>query len=417
MVEPAKAVEESENKATKHERVSAEGRSARIQLLLDAATMLDRLRKAPKALALFVATVISVFITHAKYSQHATGSLLATLSDPRCLRDGSIGAVSLLGILLAHEFGHYFAARWHRVPASFPHFIPLPLVSRFGTLGAVIGMRTQIQSRRALFDVGASGPVAGILVAVPLYLYGVHHSPVIAVDPSTSVTLGNSLLLTLLDRLAAPTILPGTDVMLSPMAFSAWGGMFITMMNLLPFGQLDGGHVAHATFGKSHARVVVWLHRGLPLLFLGIVATRLVPELRRGEGLEHLPVHVSAAIPWFAWFEFFGALALFGSPDLQTRFNSPLRCVATVIAAVVSSAMLEGVSADRRVVAWAAWVFVFLAVLIAEYTIGIASKRMGSLLQHPPCNQEPLGNWRSLAAAFMVLLFVALLMPTPMSFG
>src|ERR1019366_3459074 len=137
---------------------------------------------------------------------------------------------ALLGILLAHEFGHYIAARIHKVDASLPFFIPLPILSPFGTMGAVIRMRSVIPTRRALLDIGAAGPLAGLALAIPLSAWGVAHSQVVPLETAESgLQLGESLLTRLLDHLFAPAVPPGSDLMLSPVAFAGWGGMFVTM--------------------------------------------------------------------------------------------------------------------------------------------------------------------------------------------
>src|ERR1019366_183991 len=177
---------------------------------------------------LFAATVPSVFVTQWD-SQEPTRVALVHAAQ-------FTGA--LLGILLAHEFGHYIAARIHKVDASLPFFIPLPILSPFGTMGAVIRMRSVIPTRRALLDIGAAGPLAGLALAIPLYAWGAAHSQVVPLDTAQSgLQLGDSLLLRALDHFFGPTVPVGSDIMLSPVAFAGWAGMFVTMINLLPVGQ------------------------------------------------------------------------------------------------------------------------------------------------------------------------------------
>lgn len=199
--------------------------------------------QAPIALLLFVLTLLSVFWVGAVQ----TGSDVRTLSE---LWQGRAFALPFMAILVCHELGHYVAARLHGVDASLPFFLPMPL-SPIGTLGAVIGMRTRIERRDALFDIGAAGPLAGLVVAVPVLAYGLYTSPVEALDPNQAYFMeGRSLLyLGLLYLLKGP-IPSGHDVLLNPTAFAGWAGLLVTMMNLVPVGQLDGGHVSYALFGE-----------------------------------------------------------------------------------------------------------------------------------------------------------------------
>jgi len=169
---------------------------------------------------------------------------------------GWVFSAGLLSILLAHEFGHYFTAQRYRVPASLPYFIPFPF-SLFGTLGAVIRMSPRIPHRRALFDIAAAGPLAGLVLAIPLTYVGISLSTTVRTEalPSNILTLGEPLLFRSLGWLAHGSLGENTDLMLHPLAFAGWVGMFVTALNLLPIGQLDGGHISHAMFG-SHSRLV-----------------------------------------------------------------------------------------------------------------------------------------------------------------
>jgi membrane-associated protease RseP (regulator of RpoE activity) len=166
---------------------------------------------------------------------------------------GPLFSAALLFILTAHEFGHYFAARHYHVPATLPYFIPFPF-SLFGTLGAVIRMSPRIPHRRALFDIAAAGPIAGLIPALPITYIGITMSRVIEKSdiPSGSISLGEPLLYQGLSWLALGSLGESVDVVLHPLAFAGWAGMFVTALNLLPIGQLDGGHISHALFaGRS----------------------------------------------------------------------------------------------------------------------------------------------------------------------
>jgi membrane-associated protease RseP (regulator of RpoE activity) len=216
-------------------------------------------------LGLFVATVVSVFLAGAHYgwSGDVAPSELEVL---RNLHRGWSFAVPLLAILVTHEFGHYIAAVIHRVPASLPYFIPLP-PSPFGTMGALIAMRSRIRSRNALLDIGAAGPLAGIVVALPVLAIGLHHSNVEKLPPGFGSLEGQCLLYSLLKHLVVGPIPDGYDVMLGPTAFAGWTGLLVTMLNLIPIGQLDGGHVAYALFDRAQNRIALLVHGALLAAF------------------------------------------------------------------------------------------------------------------------------------------------------
>jgi membrane-associated protease RseP (regulator of RpoE activity) len=177
---------------------------------------------------------------------------------------GWIFSAALLSILTAHEFGHYFTAKYHGVPASLPYFIPFPF-SLFGTMGAVIKMSPRIPNRRALFDIAAAGPIAGLVVAMPVTYAGVLLSRIIlksAIPPDT-ISLGEPFLFKGLSWLAHGAVADNMDMMLHPLAFAGWAGMFVTALNLLPIGQLDGGHISHALFGARSRVVAIAMFAGL----------------------------------------------------------------------------------------------------------------------------------------------------------
>ena len=174
------------------------------------------------------------------------------------LLEGISFAATLLGILSVHEFGHYFAARRWGVTASLPYFLPLPYVSFLGTLGAVIKIRSPIPNKRALLDIGAAGPLAGFVVALVACVAGLAQSRIVDpvyFYPNGPIQLGSPLLFRGLAWLILPTPGPGQLILLSPVAFAGWVGLFITAFNLFPIGQLDGGHIIYALFGAWHRRI------------------------------------------------------------------------------------------------------------------------------------------------------------------
>jgi membrane-associated protease RseP (regulator of RpoE activity) len=191
---------------------------------------------------------------------------------PSLLLSGLPFAITLLTILLAHELGHYFACRHHHIHSSYPFFIPAPTL--IGTFGAFILIRSPIRSARALFDVGASGPLVGFLFALPPLAYGVLHArviPSLALDPNADVVFGVPLILKLMTAIIQPNA-HATDLLLHPVGRAAWVGLFATALNLLPVGQLDGGHIVRSVSPRVHR----WISLLLPLALvpLGIFLWR-----------------------------------------------------------------------------------------------------------------------------------------------
>ena len=291
---------------------------------------------------LFAATLVTTSFCGAFWA----GSPLLVTDVPELLRHHELGAVlrlgfpfaaTLLAILLSHELGHFFTAKYHRVETSPPYFIPMPLL--VGTMGAIIRLRGRIPNRRALVDVGASGPLAGFLVGLPLFAWGVQHSPVEVMPPSplsvptgsligvvaqalaggtssggTVILEGHSLLYQALIFAFHGQLAPGMDLVPHPVAMAAWFGMFVTALNLLPVGQLDGGHVLYAVLGpraRTVGRVVVWTLVALGVVgWLGwlvwaVLAGRLVGT--RHPPVEDPTVELGRARRWIAY----AALALF----------------------------------------------------------------------------------------------------------
>lgn len=190
------------------------------------------------------------------------------LSHPADIRKGVPFALSLLTILLTHEFAHYFASRRHRVKATLPYFVPAPTI--IGTFGAFIKMKSPIVTRKALIDIGASGPIAGFIVSLIAVVVGLSTSEVVSVaEKKDLLHLGDSLLFSFLSRLVIGTTPANADIFLSPVAFAGWIGFFVTSINLIPVGQLDGGHIAFAFLGEKHARLSFMLV--LVMIVLGLV--------------------------------------------------------------------------------------------------------------------------------------------------
>lgn len=217
------------------------------------------------AVALFLLTLCTCLAAGTQFAVAYANNQAASLDEflrsfalfyknPAGLLAGLPFAVTLLTILLAHELGHFFACRSHHIHSSYPFFIPFP--SLIGTFGAFILMRSPIRTTRALFDVGASGPLVGFVFAFPALMYGVLHSTIVPAiansDPTqNNVIFGTPLLLRLLDALIHPGVNPHF-LLLPPVGRAAWVGLFATTLNLLPAGQLDGGHILRSINARLH---------------------------------------------------------------------------------------------------------------------------------------------------------------------
>ncbi|BDG03477.1 site-2 protease family protein [Anaeromyxobacter oryzae] len=233
-------------------------------------------------------------------------------------------SLALLAILVSHEMGHYVLARRYEVDSSLPYFIPFPF--GFGTLGAVIRIRSRLPSRRATLDIGAAGPIAGFVVALPLLAWGYAHSEIRALDLSAQahgavapfgmlldwlagrpvlggaagpMSLGDSLITRAVERLVVGSHPAGTEIFIHPVGLAAWLGLLVTTLNLMPVGQLDGGHVLYAWLGRRRARAaggvvsMALLVAGIFLSFNWIVWWALVRFFIR---LDHPPALVEESL-------------------------------------------------------------------------------------------------------------------------
>lgn len=216
---------------------------------------------------LAVLTVASTLFAYVFFWETPEPSFSGVL---RNLHKGIPFTVSLLSILVGHELGHYFMARHHGVTVTLPHLIPFP-ISPFGTMGAVIRMKSIPPNRRAMLRIGTAGPIAGLLLAIPILVLGLTLSEVAPLPSEGGYVMeGPSLLYMLVKRFIFGRWLPaqGMDVMLHPVAFAGWAGLLVTSLNLIPAGQLDGGHVLYALIGDK-TRYTNWVLIGL-LAVLGI---------------------------------------------------------------------------------------------------------------------------------------------------
>lgn len=256
-------------------------------------------------IVLFILTVFSVMLTGIDIPPEAIpadGSLPFSFLI-RHIFSGWPFALSMLGILFVHEMGHYLACRYYKVPATLPYFLPAPLISPLGTLGAFIMMRGIPKNKRVLFDVGVAGPLAGLVVAVPVLFLGLWLSELGNIGTPAAGTSGmlegNSLFYLFAKYLMFGRLLPepvsmggltpvaywiryfltaqpipfnGLDVQLHSVALAGWAGLFVTALNLLPVGTLDGGHVAYGLFGERARKI-------FPIAIGGLIALSFLPVL------------------------------------------------------------------------------------------------------------------------------------------
>jgi membrane-associated protease RseP (regulator of RpoE activity) len=215
--------------------------------------------------------LITLFTTTVMGSQMAGLSPQQLESNPAVLLQGLPYAIALIGILSIHELGHYLAARFYKMRTTLPYFIPVPFY--LGTFGAFIQMRSPVPNRKALFDVGIAGPLAGFIVTLPVLIWGLAHSNLVPVSESSGLLNFDSLnpkfsfLLTLLSKFALGSALkPEMAINLHPVAVAGYVGLVVTALNLMPVGQLDGGHIVHAMFGQRTGAVIGQITRLLMLI-------------------------------------------------------------------------------------------------------------------------------------------------------
>ena len=300
-------------------------------------------RSALIALVLLFITAATTFISGYMISGTYAGGVLFSLS--------------LIAILGAHEMGHYLYGRKYGVSITLPWFIPAPpFLSPIGTFGAFIRIRSQIRSRKELFDIGVAGPIAGVAVALPVLFVGLLFSDVVALDSEklsemqTAMSLGNSLVFSLFSKMAVGQLAEGYEIILHPLAFAGWIGLFVTVLNLMPAGQLDGGHIVYCVFPARWHRTV----SSITVVSLVIMGVGTAPLL---DLANYLGLGVVGAFP--GWLVFEG---------------------------------------------WVGWLFWAILLLV----IGTS---------HPPTLLEDagIGTRRKVLALFSLLVFVSCFTPVPVS--
>lgn len=241
----------------------------------------ERLTRPGLALLLLAATLVTTTLVGMENAGVSLppiwkiGSLFKVLSNPDVLLKGLPYALGLMTILGIHELGHYLTAKFYNIRSTLPYFIPVPFF--LGTFGAFIQMRSPIPNRKALFDISIAGPIAGFVVTLPLLIWGLAHSDVVSLNEKTrllnldALNPKSSILLALLSKLALGSQLTAKSALdLHPLAVAGFLGLVVTALNLMPVGQLDGGHIVHAMFGQRIAMIIGQISR-LLLLLLSLV--------------------------------------------------------------------------------------------------------------------------------------------------
>lgn len=267
-------------------------------------------------LILFFLTLITTTMAGA-YSAGAELSLRHPVASLAALASGLSFSIPLVAILFAHEMGHYLTSRRNGVDTSLPYFLPAPFPSIFfiGTFGAFIRMRETPRSRRVMFDIGAAGPWAGVLLAIPCVIIGLKLSDVapLSSQPGLSLELGNSLMFWGIARMVLHVNPNLVSITMHPMAFAGWIGLFVTTLNLLPIGQLDGGHVVYTLFPRAH--------RTISATFVGACVLMVIVPFVLGYGFW---------AGWLLWAVLGVALGL-GHPSTQDR-DTPMNRGRTIAA-------------------------------------------------------------------------------------
>ena len=260
-------------------------------------------------IVLFVLTVFTTFATGLSFG----GTVLSALAF----------SGALLFILGSHEMGHYFYGRKYGVDITPPYFIPAPpIISPIGTFGAFIKIKSPISTRKALFDIGIAGPLAGILASIPVLIIGIKLSTIVDIAGSAGeqgLTLGSPLIFSFFSGIFIGKIPEGKDLFLHPVAFAGWVGLFVTALNLIPSGQLDGGHIVYSLFSKKTHRIVSIAMIALLIIFgIGTESLFLLYHRLAGSGAGELLGRLPQFEGWPGWILWAVLLTLMGTKHPPT---------------------------------------------------------------------------------------------------
>ena len=354
---------------------------------------------------LFVVTFVSVSFSYLQFAIR--------------IEDGVVFAASFLLFLGAHEFGHYFAAAWHRVRASLPWFIPMPLIS-IGTLGAIIRIKEPIDDTRRLFDIGIAGPIAGFVVSIGLlavgfltlpgpefvmeypgheelkaYVSQFGHFPDVPPGETTGETLflGGTLLFSVMAS-QFPDVPPLYELYHYPVLFAGWLGLFFTALNLMPFGQLDGGHIVYALLGQRRQRMLSFT---LYALLSGLGGVGAVALIQGGIGTDGNEISLMAWIVWAVGLHLLFRFAMRRHP----KWITPMWLVSLAVTASVTFSLDQPEHALNYAM-WLFWLF-FIVFLVR--------------LEHPPAAVEyELGLGRRVLGWVSIVAFILCMSPLPFYF-
>ncbi len=373
-----------------------------------------------KHLLLFIVTFISVSVMGSLFVGRTVG--VEELRDfiGVVATDGALFAFLLLGFLGTHEFGHYFAAVYHRVRVSLPYFIPLPFLSPIGTIGAVIRIKERIDETKKLFDIGIAGPLAGFVVSVIILLYGFATLPgpeylqqfeghdninayiaehgtfpdeIIAEEGGEVLMMGNTLLYGFIASFFenAP---PLWEMYHYPFLFAGWLGLFFTALNLMPVGQLDGGHILYGLIGYRRHRTFARLFFALVIMLCGVGAIPLLHQLLGAYDNNF------GTLTWSVW-AFLSYFMLRKAYYANQKWTT-LSWVATMFGTAFIIYFLIDISTSSGYTIWIFWALFILFFVKIE---------------HPPVIfEEPLDQKRRLLGWLCMIIFILCISPNPIYF-
>lgn len=261
---------------------------------------------------LFVLTVATTFVTGLSFG----GDIVSAVSF----------SVALLFILGSHEMGHYYYGKKYGVDITPPYFIPAPpFISPIGTFGAFIKIKSPISTKRALFDIGIAGPLAGIVATVPVLIIGIKLSTIVEISEHAAeggLVLGTPIIMSIFSDIFYGPIPEGYDLFLHPVAFAGWVGLFVTALNLIPSGQLDGGHITYALFSKSYHRYISLAMIALLIIFgIGTEALVEVGKDMLGSGFSWFSQSIPIFEGWPGWILWSVLLILMGPKHPPTMYE------------------------------------------------------------------------------------------------
>ena len=261
---------------------------------------------------LFVLTVITTFVTGLSFG----GDIVSAVSF----------SVALLFILGSHEMGHYYYGKKYGVDITPPYFIPAPpIISPIGTFGAFIKIKSPISTKRALFDIGIAGPLAGIVATIPVLIIGIKLSTIVEISEhieTGGLVLGTPIIMSIFSDIFYGPIPEGYDLFLHPVAFAGWVGLFVTALNLIPSGQLDGGHITYSLFSKTYHRYIS-LAMIVLLLIFGVGTEVLIDagENMLGSGFSWFAQSIPSVEGWPGWILWAVLLIIMGTRHPPTMYE------------------------------------------------------------------------------------------------